>query len=97
MSGFILILLFLTALPAYLLGKWIFKKEGRALLFAAALLLGLLAASLRPVCVPIETWDTEAGGRIEERQDRDFYLRVFQFRDGRWHHCKTWISRAFFF
>jgi len=34
---------------------------------------------------------------IEQRTDRDFYLRVFQQRDGQWYQCKTWISRFFFF
>jgi hypothetical protein len=34
---------------------------------------------------------------IEQRIDRDFYLRVFQRRDGHWYQCKTWISRFLFF
>jgi len=34
---------------------------------------------------------------IEQRTDRDLYLTVFQRRDGRWHQCKTWLSRQLFF
>jgi hypothetical protein len=67
--------------------------------------LGLLAlisatgyCALRPACVPIES-ETLArfDPPIETRDDRDLYLRVFQLRDGRWHQCKTWLSRQLFF
>jgi len=59
---------------------------------------GLLAWMLRPVCVPLSTEDL-AGFNvpIEQRTDRDLYLRVFQQRHGHWHQCKTWLSRQFFF
>jgi hypothetical protein len=58
----------------------------------------LLALAFRPVCVPLspdslQNFPTPIG----ERTDRDFYLKVFQQRDGQWYQCKTWISRAFFF
>ena len=54
--------------------------------------------TFRPVCVPISTeevarWDPP----IETRTDRDFYLKIFQRRDGQWYQCKTWISREMFF
>ena len=53
---------------------------------------------LRPVCVPLTAEDlTTFNVPIEQRTDRDFYLRVFQQRDGQWYQCKTWISRWFFF
>jgi len=53
---------------------------------------------LRPVCVPLTAEDlTTFNVPIEQRTDRDFYLRVFQQRDGQWYQCKTWISRFFFF
>ena len=35
--------------------------------------------------------------RINKDTDRDFYLRIFQLRDGQWHQCKTWLSRQLFF
>jgi hypothetical protein len=58
----------------------------------------LAALALRPVCVPISDESlahfTEP---IEQRTDRDLYVRVFQLRDGRWHQCKTWLSRQLFF
>lgn len=53
---------------------------------------------LRPVCVPLSDADVaNSTVPLEQRTDRDFYRRVFQRRDGQWHQCKTWISRAFFF
>jgi hypothetical protein len=69
------------------------------LLFAGVCFSILLTAFLfRPVCVPLS--DEDVAGMnvpIAERTDRDFYLRIFQEKDGRWQQCKTWISRAFFF
>jgi hypothetical protein len=53
---------------------------------------------LHPVCVPLTTDDLKTFNiPIEQRIDRDFYLRVFQRRDGHWYQCKTWISRFLFF
>jgi hypothetical protein len=58
---------------------------------------------LRPVCVPISDQSHKRfQPPIEERQDRDFYMKIFQQRDGqngdkKWHQCKTWVSRFFFF
>lgn len=66
-----------------------------ALLVVTVIVVGL---ALRPVCVPLpaETL-VQFNVPIEQRTDRDFYLKVFQLRDGRWHQCKTWISRQLFF
>ena len=54
--------------------------------------------ALRPVCVRL---DDDALAQfnvpIEQRTDRDLYVRVFQMRNGRWHQCKTWLSRQLFF
>ena len=63
-----------------------------------ALASGIGYCALRPVCVPIEH-ETLArfDPPIETRGDQDLYLRVFQVRDGRWHQCKTWLSRQLFF
>ncbi|MCH7634068.1 MAG: hypothetical protein IIA36_05155 [Proteobacteria bacterium] len=58
---------------------------------------------LRPVCAPIGDQGLKRfNPPIEERQDRDFTMRIFQERDGqngdeKWHQCKTWVSRFFFF
>lgn len=54
--------------------------------------------ALRPVCValPAETLG-QFNVPFEQRTDRDFYLKVFQHRDGRWHQCKTWLSRQLSF
>jgi hypothetical protein len=70
----------------------------RRLLILVLLSAALVGLALRPICVPL-TADDLAGFNvpIEQRTDRDFYLAVFQHRDGRWYQCKTWISRALFF
>jgi hypothetical protein len=53
---------------------------------------------LQPVCVPLTDEDLKSFNiPIEQRTDRDLYLRVFQKKDGRWYQCKTRISRFFFF
>ncbi len=53
---------------------------------------------LRPVCVPIGDQTLKRfNPPIDERQDRDSYMKIFQERDGKWHQCKTWVSRFFFF
>jgi hypothetical protein len=59
----------------------------------------LMLGALRPVCVVLSNDDlAHFNGTIEQRTDRDtYYLRVFQQRDGRWHQCKTWLSRQLFF
>jgi hypothetical protein len=59
---------------------------------------GLVVFLARPVCVPLSDEDLKSFSvPIEQRADRDLYLKVFQKKDGRWYQCKTWISRAFFF
>lgn len=56
------------------------------------------AWALRPVCRALPDEDLAAlTPSIETRTDRDFYLTVFQQRDGGWVQCKTWLSRQFFF
>jgi hypothetical protein len=58
----------------------------------------LLVLAFRPGCVPLSAADVQTFTMpIDERQDRDFYLKVFQRRHGEWYQCKTWLSRAFFF
>ena len=70
----------------------------RLLLLLGVVALAAIVYAFRPVCVPISA---EELGRfnvpIEQRTDRDFYLRVFQQRHGQWYQCKTWLSRQFFF
>jgi hypothetical protein len=63
-----------------------------ALFFLAALIL-----LFRPVCVPISDEELKAFNvPIEQRNDRDFYLKVFQKKNGQWYQCKTWLSRFLF-
>lgn len=60
------------------------------------LLLGYF--SLRPVCIPLTEEDLRSFNvPIEQRTDRDFYLKVFKNKDGEWSQCRTWLSRFFFF
>ncbi len=66
-----------------------------ALLVLTAVVVGL---ALRPICVPLPAEAlAQFNVPIDQRTDRDFYVKVFQLRDGRWHQCKTWISRQLFF
>jgi len=69
-----------------------------SIILAVCVVCGLLAWTLRPVCVPLSPDDLRGFNvPIEQRTDRDLYLRVFQQRNGQWHQCKTWLSRQFFF
>lgn len=53
---------------------------------------------LWPVCIPLSAADVASlQPPIEQRTDTDFYLRIFQKRDGQWCQCKTRISRVLFF
>jgi hypothetical protein len=59
---------------------------------------GAIGWAMRPVCVPIPDEDLKNFNvLIEQRTDRDFYVKVFQQRDGHWFQCKTALSRFFFF
>ena len=70
----------------------------KAPLLAVVTVVAAVAWALHPVCVPLSAEDlTGFNVPIEQRTDRDLYLKVFQQRDGRWYQCKTWISRQFFF
>lgn len=76
------------------------RARPRTLAFTiAALCLGTVVWwGLHPVCVPLS--DAEAAaveGPIGSRTDRDLLGPIFQYRNGQWYHCKSWISRQFFF
>jgi hypothetical protein len=74
------------------------KKRWATLGLLMAGTLGGLIFMFRPVCMPIHNGEQQgAQYRYSERQDKDFHVKVFQEQDGQWHHCKTWISRQFFF
>lgn len=61
-------------------------------------ILVLVGLIFRPVCVPISDEELKSFNvPIEQREDRDFYLKVFQKKNGQWYQCKTWISRFFYF
>jgi len=63
-----------------------------------AVAITIIGWAFHPVCVPLSADDLKDFNiPIAERTDRDFYLKVFQQRDGQWYQCKTWISRQFFF
>ena len=71
----------------------------RLVVLVVLLLIAIVSScALRPVCVPLSEEDiARFNVPIEQRTDRDFYLQVFQRRNGQWHQCKTWVSRQFFF
>lgn len=54
--------------------------------------------ALWPICVPLTATDVASfQPPIDQRTDTDFYLQIFQRKDGQWCQCKTRISRAMFF
>jgi len=70
----------------------------RALVLVGLLVLLLIFLAFRPVCVPLSAEDLQGFNvPIDQRTDRDFYLKVFQKRNGQWYQCKTWLSREMFF
>jgi len=76
------------------------RKFAKTFIFLALLLIGgVFGYGMRPQCSPIaDEALAHFGVPIEERQDRDFYMKVFQHRaDGHWYQCKTALSRKFFF
>ncbi|HMX42568.1 MAG TPA: hypothetical protein PKB12_02505 [Elusimicrobiota bacterium] len=69
----------------------------KVLLWALLGFVFFLVYLFQPVCVPLTDEDLKSfNGPIEQRTDRDFYLKVFQKKNGRWHQCKTRVSRLFF-
>jgi hypothetical protein len=77
---------------------FIAARHTLVLLAATVAVVAFGAFLFRPVCVPIASAALqEFNVPIEQRTDRDFYLPVFQYRDGRWCQCKTWLSRQLFF
>lgn len=86
-------------LLAFLLRRKMFVTSG----IVTPCFLAFSVFLMRPVCVPISDQGLERfNPPIEQRQDRDFYMKIFQKRDGqngdeKWHQCKTWVSRFFFF
>lgn len=78
---------------------------GRARLTLVALgVVVLCAASFgwcaHPVCVPLDDAAVAEAAKyapLETRADSQWHGPVWQKRGGRWHQCKSWISRQFFF
>lgn len=67
--------------------------------FVLLVVLAGVGYGMRPQCSLIaDEALSHFGIPIEERQDRDFYMKVFQRKaDGHWYQCKTAMSRTFFF
>jgi hypothetical protein len=79
-------------------GPALLRSAGLRWLVLALVGLAIASCALRPVCVPLSEEDVARfDPPIETRGDRDLYLSVFQQRNGRWHQCKTWLSRQLFF
>jgi len=72
------------------------KLIGFSAFLLLAALIGGASYFLRPQCVLIaDEALAHFGVPLEERSDRDFYLKVFQKKsDGHWYECKTALSRA---
>jgi hypothetical protein len=61
----------------------------------AALVIGVTAYLLRPVCVPLgqdnlSSFNIPATQRMAQR---DLYLTVWQEKGGQWSQCKTYLTR----
>jgi hypothetical protein len=76
------------------------KKKIFRIFFSLFLIAGFVGVvfSLRPVCSPIaDEALAHFGIPIEQRTDKDFYLKVFQKKnDGHWYQCKTALTRWFY-
>ena len=98
MSLIIIVLAILGAPLIYLLIRFASKKQWVSCVVTLFLIVGGAVFLFRPVCVPIESGREEAiKYNYEQREDKNFYVKVFQGKNGQWHHCKTWIARQFFF
>lgn len=98
MSLIITVLAILGSPLIYLLIRFSGKKQWTAFAITLFLIVGATVFLFWPVCVPIENGEQEAEKyNYAERQDKNFVVKVFQKKDGQWHHCKTWIGRQFFF
>ena len=67
---------------------------------AGALGLALVAWCAHPDCRPLSdesVAEAEKYGALEARPDRQWHGRIWQQKNGRWFHCKSWISRQLFF
>lgn len=55
----------------------------------------MLAAALRPVCVPLAPADlAHASVPFDQRTDKDlFFLKIYQRRGKLPYECKTWLTR----
>jgi hypothetical protein len=72
----------------------------RRLAIGLAAAAALLAWCAHPVCVPLSDASVAAAERwqpLAGRTERQLHGPVWQRRDGRWHQCKSWISRQLFF
>lgn len=74
------------------------KKPSWPKIATIAIIIGLIIYAFRPVCVPLTDEDLKSFNVPIEQQtsSRDFYLKIWQFKNGKWHQCKTAISRFFF-
>jgi hypothetical protein len=59
------------------------------------LVAAMVAAALRPICVPLSAAEVKhMRPRFDDRDDRDLFIfKVYQRHDGTPYQCKAWISR----
>jgi hypothetical protein len=72
----------------------------RRLAIVTGIAVVLLAWCAHPVCVPLPdaaVAEAERSRPLAARIERQLHGPVWQRRDGRWHQCKSWISRQLFF
>jgi hypothetical protein len=64
-------------------------------LILVAIVAAMIAAALRPICVPLKPSDLpKASVPFDERTEKDlFFLKIYQRRDKAPYECKTWLTR----
>ncbi len=78
--------------------RFIMKRKTLWGMAITLFVIGGAGYAMRPVCTFIPDEDVKnLNVPIEQRSERDFYIKVFQQRDGHWYQCKTALSRFFFF
>lgn len=64
-------------------------------LILLAIVAAMIAAALRPVCVPLTPSDVQRDSvPFDERRDKDlFFLKIYQRHGKAPYECKTWLTR----
>jgi len=64
-------------------------------LILVAIVAAMIAAALRPVCIPMTSQDVARSSvPFDDRTDKDlFFLKIYQRKAKVRYECKTWLTR----